>query len=78
VKAIIRKTTDYFYKEIAKPFRRRANEILFAYFDIRKCGSPYDEDKGTIRSGCPQITFSLNIYSNCLLQNGSIHLTKLL
>lgn len=31
------KTTDYFYKEIAKPFiESLQNEILFAYFDIRK------------------------------------------
>ncbi|MFH6986102.1 class I SAM-dependent DNA methyltransferase [Flavobacterium collinsii] len=35
------KTTDYFYKEIAKPFIDRIqNNIEFAYFDIRKYDKP--------------------------------------
>jgi adenine-specific DNA-methyltransferase len=35
------KTTDYFYREIAKPFiEGLQNEILFAHFDIRKYDKP--------------------------------------
>ncbi|QBN19726.1 DUF7149 domain-containing protein [Flavobacterium nackdongense] len=35
------KTTDFFYKEIAKPFiENLQNEIVFAYFDIRKYEKP--------------------------------------
>jgi adenine-specific DNA-methyltransferase len=41
------KTTDYFYKEIAKPFIvGLQNEVLFAHFDIRKYDKPLrNEDK---------------------------------
>ncbi len=41
------KTTDYFYKEIAKPFiEGLQNEILFTHFDIRKYDKPLrNEDK---------------------------------
>jgi adenine-specific DNA-methyltransferase len=41
------KTTDYFYKEIAKPFiEALQNEISFAHFDIRKYDKPLrNEDK---------------------------------
>ena len=35
------RTTDYFYKEIAKPFIEIVqNTIEFAYFDIRKYDKP--------------------------------------
>lgn len=35
------KTTDYFYKEIAKPFIEALhNEVLFTHFDIRKYDKP--------------------------------------
>jgi len=48
------KTTDYFYKEIAKPFIESIqNTIEFAYFDIRKYDKPLrnankDDDKSLV------------------------------
>ena len=39
------KTTDYFYKEIAKPFIEKIKpEITFAYFDIRQYEKPLRND----------------------------------
>ena len=39
------KTTDYFYKEIAKPFLEKIkSEITFAYFDIRQYEKPLRND----------------------------------